>query len=119
MLSAGGITSQHVTFSAKGNMEVFKIKHHGPVRSRGCVGGDGQCCDFPKFFHLVEEPVAQISPAPGFVLCTYKEETSLAQKKPLAAGISLLQEFPIAQAQKPLCSGSPALTISVIFHLFL
>lgn len=70
-----------MTFSAKGNMEVFKIKHHGPVRSRGCVGGDGQCCDFPKFFHLVEEPVAQISPAPGFVLCTYKEETSLAQKK--------------------------------------
>lgn len=66
--------------------------------------------------------MAQINPALGFVLCTYREETesqaNLAQYKPLKAGIFLIQEFPIAQTQKLLCSGCPTLVLSEL-HIIL
>lgn len=67
--------SAHRMFSTKGNIQVLELKHHCRISSHGWVGGGGQGCAFQICFHLVEKSVAQIRPAPGFVLFLYKEGT--------------------------------------------
>lgn len=69
------VAAAHRMFSAKRNIRVLELQHRCHISSHGWVGRGGQACGFQVCFHLVEKSVAQISPAPGFVLFTYKEGT--------------------------------------------